>query len=121
MLFCDLVDSTALAGQLDPEDLREVVRANQATRAEVIQQFGGYIAQYLGDGLLLYFGYPHAHEDDAQRAGASLGMLNAMQALNARLEARPRHPIGDTARHPHWSGCGGRHRRCWAARTACPR
>src|SRR5262249_8609033 len=58
VLFCDLVDSTALAGQLDPEDLREVVRAYQATCAEVIQQFGGYVAQYLGDGLLIYFGYP---------------------------------------------------------------
>src|SRR5206468_949567 len=52
VLFCDLVDSTALAGQLDPEDLREVVRAYQATCTKVIQQFGGYIAQYLGDGLL---------------------------------------------------------------------
>src|SRR5215470_17597832 len=87
VLFCDLVDSTALAGQLDPEDLREVVRAYQAAWAEVIQQFGGYIAQYLGDGLLIYFGYPQAHEDDAQRAvRASLGMLTAMQALNTRLE-----------------------------------
>jgi len=87
VLFCDLVDSTALAGQLDPEDLREAVRAYQATCAEVIQQLGGYIAQYLGDGLLIYFGYPQAHEDDAQRAvRASLGMLNAMQALNTRLE-----------------------------------
>jgi len=87
VLFCDLVDSTALAGRLDPEDLREVVRAYQATCAEVIQQFEGYIAQYLGDGLLIYFGYPQAHEDDAQRAvRASLGILNAMQALNTRLE-----------------------------------
>jgi class 3 adenylate cyclase/predicted ATPase len=87
VLFCDLVDSTALAGQLDPEDLREVVRAYQATCAEVIQQLGGHIAQYLGDGLLIYFGYPQAHEDDAQRAvRASLGMLNAVQALKARLE-----------------------------------
>jgi class 3 adenylate cyclase len=87
VLFCDLVDSTALASRLDPEDLREVVRAYQATCAEVIQQFGGYIAQYLGDGLLLYFGYPHAHEDDAQRAvRASLGMLTALQVLNTRLE-----------------------------------
>jgi class 3 adenylate cyclase len=87
VLFCDLVDSTALAGQLDPEDLREVVRAYQTTCAEVIQQFGGYIAQYLGDGLLIYFGYPQAHEDDAQRAvRASLGMLTAMQALNTHLE-----------------------------------
>ncbi len=58
VLFCDLVDSTALARQLDAEDLRAVVRAYQATCAEVIQRFDGHIAQYLGDGLLVYFGYP---------------------------------------------------------------
>ena len=68
VLFCDLVDSTRLASQLDPEDYREVVRAYQATCAAVIQRFEGSIAQYLGDGLLVYFGYPQAHEDDAQRA-----------------------------------------------------
>ena len=68
VLFCDLVDSTTLARQLDPEDYRDVVRAYQATCAAVIQRFDGYIAQYLGDGLLVYFGYPQAHEDDAQRA-----------------------------------------------------
>ena len=79
VLFCDLVDSTRLAGQLDPEDLREVVRAYQATCAEVIQRFDGHIAQYLGDGLLVYFGYPQAHEDDAQRAvRAALGSIAAL-------------------------------------------
>jgi TOMM system kinase/cyclase fusion protein len=86
VMFCDLVDSTALAVQLDPEDLREVVRAYQETSAAMIQRFGGYIAQYLGDGLLVYFGYPQAHEDDAQRAvRASLGLVAAMGELNARL------------------------------------
>src|SRR4029450_10540051 len=69
VLFCDLVDSTALSGPLDPEDLREVVRAYQATCAKVIARFEGHIAQYLGDGLLVYFGYPQSHEDPAQRAG----------------------------------------------------
>ena len=68
VLFCDLVDSTALARQLDPEDLRAVVRAYQDTCARVIARYDGHIAQYLGDGLLVYFGYPLAHEDDAQRA-----------------------------------------------------
>ena len=68
VMFCDLVGSTSLSGQLDPEELREVVRAYQARAAEVIQQYQGYIAQYLGDGLLLYFGWPQAHEDDAHRA-----------------------------------------------------
>jgi class 3 adenylate cyclase len=65
VLFCDLVESTVLAGQLDPEDYREVVRAYQDACATVIQRFDSHIAQYLGDGLLVYFGYPQAHEDDA--------------------------------------------------------
>ncbi len=87
VLFCDLVDSTALASRLDPEEWREVVRAYQATCAEVILRYEGHIAQYLGDGLLIYFGFPHAHEDDAQRAvQAGLGILEAMETLNTRLE-----------------------------------
>src|SRR6266545_4829565 len=87
VLFCDLVGSTALSSQLDPEDLREVVRAYQAACAAVIQRLDGSIAQYLGDGLLVYFGYPQAHDDDAQRAvRAGLEMVEAMDALNARLE-----------------------------------
>jgi class 3 adenylate cyclase len=86
VLFCDLVDSTVLASQLDPEELREVVRAYQAACAKVIARFEGYIAQYLGDGLLVYFGYPLAHEDDAQRAvRAGLGMVEALGQLNTRL------------------------------------
>src|SRR3954469_3854766 len=68
VMFCDVVGSTALSTQLDPEELREVVRAYQATCATVIQRYDGHIAQHLGDGLLVYFGYPVAHEDDAQRA-----------------------------------------------------
>src|SRR5262249_44278117 len=87
VLFCDLVDSTRLARQFDPEDWRDIVRAYQQACAAVIQRFDGYIAQYLGDGLLVYFGYPQAHEDDAQRAGrAGLGLLEAIGLLNARLE-----------------------------------
>jgi class 3 adenylate cyclase/predicted ATPase len=87
VLFCDLVDSTVLASQLDPEDLREVVRAYQETCAKVIARFEGHIAQYLGDGLLVYFGYPQAHEDDAQRAvRTGLSIVEAMAQLNARLE-----------------------------------
>jgi class 3 adenylate cyclase len=86
VLFCDLVDSTVLASQLDPEEWREVVRAYQETCAKVIARYEGHIAQYLGDGLLVYFGYPQAHEDDAQRAvRAGLGMVEAMEQLNARL------------------------------------
>jgi len=86
VLFCDLVDSTVLASRLDPEDWGAVVRAYQDTCAKVIARYEGHIAQYLGDGLLVYFGYPHAHEDDAQRAvWAGLGMVEAIEQLNTRL------------------------------------
>ena len=86
-IFCDLVDSTALSGQLDPEDLRDVVRAYQQVCSEIITRFNGHIAQLLGDGLLVYFGYPQAHEDDTQRAvRAGLDILDAMGDLNTRLK-----------------------------------
>ena len=86
VMFCDLVGSTDLAGRLDPEDLREVVRAYQETAAAVIQRYEGHIAQYLGDGLLVYFGYPLAHEDDARRAVyTGLGLVDALGTLNTRL------------------------------------
>jgi class 3 adenylate cyclase/predicted ATPase len=88
VLFCDLVGSTMLSGQLDPEDLRAVVRAYQETAAGVIQRYEGHIAQYLGDGLLVYFGYPQAHEDDAQRAvHTGVELVEAIGGLNTRLEA----------------------------------
>jgi class 3 adenylate cyclase/predicted ATPase len=86
VLFCDLVDSTPLADRLDPEDWREVVRAYQDVCAKVVARFDGHIAQYLGDGLLVYFGYPLAHEDDAQRAvRAGLGIVEAVEQLNTTL------------------------------------
>jgi TOMM system kinase/cyclase fusion protein len=86
VLFCDLVGSTALAAQLDPEDFRDVTVTYQTTCAAVIHRYDGHIAQYLGDGLLVYFGYPSAHEDDAQRAiHAGLDMLAALADLNHRL------------------------------------
>ena len=68
VLFCDLVGSTALSQKLDPEDFREVIRAYQSTCAEIVARFDGHVAQFLGDGVLVYFGYPLAHEDDARRA-----------------------------------------------------
>jgi class 3 adenylate cyclase/predicted ATPase len=86
VLFCDLVDSTAFAQQLDPEDYRAVVRAYQEAAVAALQPFDGYVAQYLGDGLLVYFGYPQAHEDAAQRAvRAGLAIVDAMDPLNTRL------------------------------------
>src|SRR5262244_2877451 len=88
-MFCDLVGSTQLSGQLDPEDLRAVVRAYQEAAAAVIQRYEGHIAQYLGDGLLVYFGYPTAHEDDARRAvHTGLGIVQAITTLNTRLAAQ---------------------------------
>jgi class 3 adenylate cyclase/tetratricopeptide (TPR) repeat protein len=87
VMFCDLVDSTKLSSQLDPEDYREVVREYQKVCTEVIHHYDGHIAQLLGDGLLVYFGYPQAHEDDAQRAvRAGLDSIAAIRTLNARLE-----------------------------------
>ncbi len=88
VMFCDLADSTRLSQQLDAEDLREVVRAYQATAAAVIDQYEGTIAQYLGDGLLVYFGWPVAHEDDALRGvHAGLGLVAVITTtLNPRLE-----------------------------------
>ena len=87
VLFCDLVDSTQLSGRLDPEEYREVVRAYQKVCTDVIQRYEGHVAQLLGDGVLVYFGYPHAHEDDAQRAvRAGLGIIEAVGALNTSLE-----------------------------------
>jgi class 3 adenylate cyclase len=87
VMFIDIVESTSLSSQLDPEDLREVVREYQQVCSEVIQHFDGHVAQLLGDGLLVYFGYPQAHEDDAQRAvRTGLGIIEAIGKLNARLE-----------------------------------
>jgi class 3 adenylate cyclase/predicted ATPase len=87
VMFCDLVDSTGLAQRLDPEDYRAVVHAYQEAAVAAIQPFDAYVAQYLGDGLLVYFGYPQAHEDAAQRAvRAGLAIVDAMAPLNTRLE-----------------------------------
>ena len=68
VMFSDLVGSTALSARMDPEDLREVISAYQKCVAETVGRFGGFVAKYMGDGVLVYFGYPQAHEDDAERA-----------------------------------------------------
>jgi predicted ATPase/class 3 adenylate cyclase len=89
VMFCDLVGSTPLSEQLDPEELRDLIQSYQQAAAEVIQRYDGAIAQYLGDGLLIYFGYPQAHEDDARRAIlASLGIVAEIDQLNQRLRQR---------------------------------
>jgi predicted ATPase/class 3 adenylate cyclase len=89
VMFCDLVGSTKLAVALDPEDLREIVQRYQAECASVIEPLGGHIAQVLGDGLLVYFGHPRLHEDDAERAvRAGLAVVQAVQRLGAELAPR---------------------------------
>jgi class 3 adenylate cyclase len=85
VMFSDLVGSTALSARMDPEDLREVISAYQKCVAECVQRFGGFVAKYMGDGVLIYFGYPQAHKDDAERAvRAGLDMVAAVGALKAQ-------------------------------------
>src|SRR5262245_41602525 len=87
VMFCDLVGSTVLSQQLDPEELRTVILAYQETCAKAIRRFEGHLARYIGDGLLVYFSYPQAHEDDAQRAvRAGLEIVAALSQLNAQLQ-----------------------------------
>ena len=82
VMFCDLVGSTALSARLDPEDLREVIGAYHRAVAEIVAGFDGFVAKYMGDGVLVYFGYPRAHEDDAERAvRAGLGVIDAVARL----------------------------------------
>ena len=84
VLFCDLVGSTALSQQLDPEQLRELMRVYQEACRQVIETYDGHVAQYLGDGLMVYFGWPHAHEDDAERAvRTSLEIIEAVKHVTA--------------------------------------
>jgi class 3 adenylate cyclase len=91
VLFSDLVGSTALSARMDPEDLREVISAYQKCVAETVQRFGGFVAKYLGDGVLVYFGWPQAHEDDAERAvRAGLGLVAAVGALKSRAGLQTR-------------------------------
>jgi class 3 adenylate cyclase/predicted ATPase len=91
VMFCDLVGSTALATRMDPEDLREVIAAYQKCVAEVVPRCGGFVARYVGDGVLVYFGYPQAHEDDAERAvRTALELVARISELetHAQLQAR---------------------------------
>jgi class 3 adenylate cyclase len=92
VMFSDLVDSTALSARMDPEDLREVISAYQNCVAETVGRFGGFVAKYMGDGVLVYFGYPQAHEDDAERAVrtglelvAAVGSLKTHVVLQTRI------------------------------------
>ena len=94
-MFCDLVDSTALSRRVDPEDLQDVIRRFLDACSQSIGRFNGYIAKYMGDGMLVYFGYPQAHENDAERAVyAGLAILDTVKALQ---QDNP---------HPEFEYCG---------------
>ena len=91
VMFSDLVGSTALSARLDPEDLREVITTYQKCVAETVRRCGGFVAKYMGDGVLIYFGYPQAHEDDAERAvRAGLDLIAAVAALKSPLSLQTR-------------------------------
>jgi Adenylate and Guanylate cyclase catalytic domain/SAM domain (Sterile alpha motif) len=105
VLFSDLVGSTALSTRMDPEDLRKLISAYQKCVAETVRRFGGFVAKYMGDGVLVYFGYPEAHEDDAERAVRSaLDLVAEVAKLNTGTPLQ-------TRRHRHGSGRGRRSRR----------
>ena len=91
VMFSDLVGSTALSARMDPEDLREVISAYQKCVAETVRRFGGFVAKYMGDGVLVYFGYPQAHEDDAEQAvRAGLELIAAVASLKTRAALQTR-------------------------------
>jgi len=91
VMFSDLVGSTALSARMDPEDLREVIAAYHKCTAEIVRRFGGFVSQYLGDGVLVYFGYPQAHEDDAERAvRAGLELIAQVGTLGTRVSLQTR-------------------------------
>jgi class 3 adenylate cyclase len=91
VMFSDLVGSTALSACMDPEDLREVISAYQNSVADAVRRFGGFVARYLGDGVLVYFGYPQAHEDDAERAvRGGLALIAAVAGLKTRASLQTR-------------------------------
>jgi class 3 adenylate cyclase len=91
VMFSDLVGSTALSARMDPEDLREIISAYHKCVAEIVHRFDGFVARYMGDGVLAYFGYPQAHEDDAERAvRAGLELSGALARLNTRTSLHTR-------------------------------
>ncbi len=105
VMFCDLVGSTDLAHRLDPEDLAELVKAYQSVCNSAIERYNGFIARYVGDGILAYFGYPQAYEEDAERAiRAARGIIEGLSSLTRGPHQRPRGGAGRADRHRHRAG-----------------
>ena len=123
VMFSDLVGSTALSARMDPEDLREVISNYQKCVVGTVVRFGGFVAKYMGDGVLVYFGYPQAHEDDAERAvRAGLELISAVSALNTNNPLQTRVGIatglvvvGDLI----GSGEAQERRHCWRDAEPC--
>ena len=117
VMFSDLVGSTALSARMDPEDLREIISAYQKCVAETVRRFGGFVAKYMGDGVLIYFGYPEAHEHDAERAvRAGLQVIAGVTALKSPVPLQTRvgtrHGNGRCRRSDRFRrSAGARHRR----------
>src|SRR5262245_5247735 len=101
-MFCDLVGSTALSTGMDPEDLRDVIASYQSRCSAAIRRYDGFVAKYMGDGILVYFGYPRAHEDEAERSvRAGLDIVEAMAELNAAVPEAARGRACGADRHRH--------------------
>ena len=113
-MFCDLVGSTALSARLDPEDMQELLQVYHARVGDLASKHGGFVAKYMGDGALIYFGYPQAHEDDAERAvRAGLALVDGVSELTAARRSP------QCARwHCHWAGGGRRPCLAWARRRS---
>ena len=103
VMFADLVGSTALSARMDPEDLREIISAYQRCVTETVRRLGGFVAKYMGDGVLVYFGYPQAHEDDAERA-----VRAGLELIAAVSRAEGSCLIANSRWHSHWAGRGRR-------------
>ena len=102
VMFCDLVGSTALSARLDPEDYREVIAAYHRVVADAVRSFDGFVAKYMGDGVLVYFGYPQAHEDDAERAVAP-GCVLPMPSLVSMSERSSSRRVSASPPGSWWS------------------
>ena len=118
VMFCDLVGWTSLAMRFDPEDLREIIGAYHRGVTETVGRFGGFVAKYMGDGVLIYFGYPEAHEDDAERAARAglavidaVGRLATQEPLNVRIGIATGLVVGGDL-----IGAGAAQERAWSAR-----
>ena len=125
-MFCDLVGSTALSARLDPEDMRQVIHAYQDACSGVLARYDGFVAKFFGDGILAYFGFPRAHEDDAARAvHAALDIAEAVPSLQTRAREKLWRELGSrpasSSPEISWGKAPRRSRLSSATRQISPR